>query len=541
MSKNGIHKTNNNDDSNSIPLLQLNQTTCLVPTPNSLSLYKNTKYCDLIKSKNYMFTNSLGDSNSILNFGLHSALPSLTSIPFNNSSIDNSNTSLNELKLTIQTNNSPTTPIIHIDSEPIDNFFQASNNSTTPLMTSFLQQQNSLELTPFKKKDIHEDTSAFNSFKTDVTYLDSHCVTSSSNNQEQLKIYQQTFKQLPNGNYIKLRYKNLGKSGLRVSQLGLGTWVTFGSQISDETAEDILTTAYENGINIFETCEVYAGGKAELTLGRILKKKNWRRSSYIICIKIYLGGKAETEKGLSRKHIIEGVRASLDRLQLDYVDIAFANKPDALTPMEEIVRAFTHLINTDKCFYWGTSRWNSTEIMEAYSVARQFNLIPPICEQSEYNLFQREQAELYLPELYSRIGLGTMAWSPLASGFITGKYEYTIPHESRAALRGYGWLKERIQSDDGKKKQAKLKELQSIADKLNCTLAQLALAWCLKNETVNCVLLGASTVEQLIENIQSIQVVPKLTLALMNEIDKILGNKPALLVMNSSKSDNLHK
>lgn len=180
---------------------------------------------------------------------------------------------------------------------------------------------------------------------------------------------------------------------------------------------------------------MYAGGKAEQALGRVLKKKNWKRSSYIVCTKIYIGGKAETEKGLSRKHIIEGVKASLERLQLEYVDIVFANKPDATTPMEEIVRAFTHLINTDKTFYWATSRWNSMEIMEAYSVARQFNLIPPICEQAEYNLFQRDEVELQMPDMFTRIGIGTMTWSPLACGFLSGKYDDGIPIHSRASLK----------------------------------------------------------------------------------------------------------
>lgn len=325
---------------------------------------------------------------------------------------------------------------------------------------------------------------------------------------------------------ISMVYKNLGRNGLRISQLGLGTWVTFGGQISDDIAEELITIAYENGINLFDTAEVYAAGKAEITLGKILKKKKWKRSSYIVSTKLYWGGKAETEKGLSRKHIIEGLRASLDRLQLPYVDIVFANKPDSSVPMEEIVRSFTQVINDNLCFYWGTSRWSPMEIMEAYSVARQFNLIPPICEQPEYNLFQREKIEALLPDVIQKIGIGTMAWSPLASGILSGKYDDGVPLHSRATLKGYGWLKEKVLSEEGRKQQNKLRELTIIATSFECTIAQLAIAWCLKNENVHCVLLGASTAEQLYENLNSLHVVSKLTPAVMADIDRILGNKP---------------
>uniref|UniRef100_A0A674MSS2 Voltage-gated potassium channel subunit beta-2 n=1 Tax=Takifugu rubripes TaxID=31033 RepID=A0A674MSS2_TAKRU len=230
-------------------------------------------------------------------------------------------------------------------------------------------------------------------------------------------------------------YRNLGKSGLRVSCLGLGTWVTFGGQITDEMAEQLMTLAYENGINLFDTAEVYAAGKAEVVLGNIIKKKGWRRSSLVITTKIFWGGKAETERGLSRKHIIEGLKASLERLQLDYVDVVFANRPDPNTPMEETVRAMTHVINQGMAMYWGTSRWSPMEIMEAYSVARQFNQIPPICEQAEYHMFQREKVEVQLPELFHKIGVGAMTWSPLACGIISGKYDGRVPPYSRASLK----------------------------------------------------------------------------------------------------------
>ncbi|MCJ8744655.1 hypothetical protein PDJAM_G00121190 [Pangasius djambal] len=321
-------------------------------------------------------------------------------------------------------------------------------------------------------------------------------------------------------------YRNLGKSGLRVSCLGLGTWVTFGGQITDEMAEQLMTLAYENGINLFDTAEVYAAGKAEVVLGNIIKKKGWRRSSLVITTKIFWGGKAETERGLSRKHIIEGLKASLERLQLDYVDVVFANRPDPNTPMEETVRAMTHVINQGMAMYWGTSRWSPMEIMEAYSVARQFNQIPPICEQAEYHMFQREKVEVQLPELFHKIGVGAMTWSPLACGIISGKYDSGVPPYSRASLKGYQWLKDKILSEEGRRQQTKLKELQAIAERLGCTLPQLAIAWCLRNEGVSSVLLGASNTEQLMENIGAIQVLPKLSSSIVHEVDSILGNKP---------------
>ncbi|XP_057355426.1 voltage-gated potassium channel subunit beta-1 isoform X1 [Manis pentadactyla] len=321
-------------------------------------------------------------------------------------------------------------------------------------------------------------------------------------------------------------HRNLGKSGLRVSCLGLGTWVTFGGQISDEIAERLMTIAYDSGVNLFDTAEVYAAGKAEVILGSIIKKKGWRRSSLVITTKLYWGGKAETERGLSRKHIIEGLKGSLQRLQLEYVDVVFANRPDSNTPMEEIVRAMTHVINQGMALYWGTSRWSATEIMEAYSVARQFNMIPPVCEQAEYHLFQREKVEVQLPELYHKIGVGAMTWSPLACGIISGKYGNGVPESSRASLKCYQWLKERIVSEEGRKQQNKLKDLSPIAERLGCTLPQLAVAWCLRNEGVSSVLLGSSTPEQLIENLGAIQVLPKMTSHVVNEIDNILRNKP---------------
>uniref|UniRef100_A0A2K5DA27 Voltage-gated potassium channel subunit beta-2 n=1 Tax=Aotus nancymaae TaxID=37293 RepID=A0A2K5DA27_AOTNA len=311
-------------------------------------------------------------------------------------------------------------------------------------------------------------------------------------------------------------YRNLGKSGLRVSCLGLGeNMVTFGGQITDEMAEQLMTLAYDNGINLFDTAEVYAAGKAPKPLA----------TSHVVGLFF----RAETERGLSRKHIIEGLKASLERLQLEYVDVVFANRPDPNTPMEETVRAMTHVINQGMAMYWGTSRWSSMEIMEAYSVARQFNLTPPICEQAEYHMFPglRRSGAFQVPELFHKIG-GHLGWAPNAGrlwacGIVFWQVDSGIPPYSRASLK---WLKDKILSEEGRRQQAKLKELQALAERLGCTLPQLAIAWCLRNEGVSSVLLGASNADQLMENIGAIQVLPKLSSSIIHEIDSILGNKP---------------
>ena len=322
-------------------------------------------------------------------------------------------------------------------------------------------------------------------------------------------------------------YRNLGKSGLRVSCIGLGTWTTFGNQISDELAENLVTIAYENGVNLFDCAEVYAGGKAEIILGSILKKKKWRRSSYIISTKLFWGGMAETERGLSRKHIIEGLHGSLKRLQLSYVDIVFANKYDPNTDMLEIVRAFTFLINQGLAMYWGTSRWTAAQIMEACLIARQFNLIEPVAEQAEYNFFQREFVEVQIPSLAEKLGIGSLSWSPLAGGIISGKYMETLPAGARAGLNGFSWLKERIFSEAGRCQQADLKKIQIIADRLGCTLAQLAIAWCLRYQTNSGVLIGATSVEQLYENLKSLNLLANMSADILKVIDDTLGNAPS--------------
>uniref|UniRef100_A0A3Q1AIM7 Voltage-gated potassium channel subunit beta-1 n=1 Tax=Amphiprion ocellaris TaxID=80972 RepID=A0A3Q1AIM7_AMPOC len=297
------------------------------------------------------------------------------------------------------------------------------------------------------------------------------------------------------GKHTGMKYRNLGKSGLRVSCLGL---------------EQLMTIAYESGVNLFDTAEVYAGG-------------SHRAVFLYLFLQFYRRSSLSTNSSFHDQQCLKG---SLQRMQLEYVDVVFANRPDSNTPMEEIVRAMTYVINQGMAMYWGTSRWTAMEIMEAYSVARQFNLIPPVCEQAEYHLFQREKVEVQLPELYHKIGVGAMTWSPLACGIITGKYENGIPESSRASMKSYQWLKEKIVSEDGRKQQAKLKELNHIAEKLGCTLPQLAVAWCLRNEGVSSVLLGTSNPEQLTENLGAIQVLPKMTSHVVSEIDHILGNRP---------------
>uniref|UniRef100_A0A1I8GG73 Aldo_ket_red domain-containing protein n=1 Tax=Macrostomum lignano TaxID=282301 RepID=A0A1I8GG73_9PLAT len=337
---------------------------------------------------------------------------------------------------------------------------------------------------------------------------------------------QQHQQQNPEGLYrldTKLHYNNLGRTGLRVSRIGLGTWVTFAGQIDDSVADDLLTLAYACGINLFDTAEVYASGGAEELLGRLLQQKPWRRSSYVISTKIHQwGGAAASEGGLSRKRIVEGLRDSLRRLRMTYVDLVFASRPDPGTPMEEIVRAFTFCINQGWAFYWGTSRWTPVEIMEAHSVSRQFNLIPPSAEQLEYNLLQRDKLQSHLPELQSRLGLGAVTFSPLACGILSGKYEGGVPVGSRASVPGYSWLRDKILSEEGRLQQQMLRQLSPVCEQLSCSLAQLSIAWCLSNADAHCVLLGASCAAQLYEDILALTLAPRLTPELLAEIDCIL-------------------
>ena len=325
-----------------------------------------------------------------------------------------------------------------------------------------------------------------------------------------------------------MEYRFLGSSGIKVSALSFGSWVTFSDQIDEESAAACMKAAYEAGVNFFDTAEVYARGRAETMMGSIIRKAGWKRSDLVVSTKIFWGGRGPNDNGLSRKHIIEGIEASLKRLQMDYADLVFCHRPDPLTPIEETVRAMTHIIHQGKAFYWGTSEWSAEQITSAYHIAREERLIPPTMEQPEYNMFHRERVEKeYLP-LYNKIGLGTTVWSPLASGLLTGKYNDGIPEATRITLRGYQWLKQRFEGPEAEAKLEKVRKLALVASRLGVTMAQLALAWCLKNPHVSSVITGASRAEQVAENMKAIGAMKKLGGEAMIRIEKILDNKPTL-------------
>ncbi|XP_047351966.1 voltage-gated potassium channel subunit beta-2 isoform X2 [Vespa velutina] len=325
-----------------------------------------------------------------------------------------------------------------------------------------------------------------------------------------------------------IRYRNLGKSGLRVSNVGLGTWTTFGvgGCGNEETAEAVVALAYDSGINVFDLSEAHSGHRAEIQFGRILLRRAWNRSSYVVTTKIYWNTKTEG-RGLSRKHIIESVQASLVRLQLSYIDIVMIHKVDPMCPMEEIVRAMNYVISKGWVMYWGTSRWSPVEIMEAYTNCRQFNCVTPIVEQAEYHLFYREKPELYMPELYNKIGVGLMAWSTVTIGMVSSKPEDCgVSFLSRSSYKEYAW-KDKSADDETRKYSDKLRDVCALAERLGCSFGQLAIAWSLKNESVQCLLLGASNIDQLYESLQSLQLIPKLNATVMSEIERILDNKPS--------------
>jgi len=324
-----------------------------------------------------------------------------------------------------------------------------------------------------------------------------------------------------------MEYRRLGSSGLQVSALSLGAWVTYGGQVGLDTAYECMTAAYDAGVNFFDNAEVYANGNAEIVMGKVIQKTGWKRSDLIVSTKLFWGGNGPNDQGLSRKHLIEGLHASLKRLQMDYVDLLFCHRPDPQTPIEETVWTMTQFINQGKAFYWGTSEWSATQIMEAYAVARREHLIPPTMEQPEYNMFHRERVEREYARLYREIGLGTTIWSPLASGMLTGKYNNGVPEGSRMALEGYEWLLKRLNSENGKEQIAKVRQLSTIADELGCSTAQLALAWCLKNPNVSTVITGASRGSQVQENMKALDVSSQLMPEVLEQIEKVLNNKPA--------------
>ena len=322
-----------------------------------------------------------------------------------------------------------------------------------------------------------------------------------------------------------MEYNNLGKSGLQISRLSLGSWLTFGKQIGDDVAERLMDIAYENGINFFDNAEIYARGKSEEVMGAILKKKNWSRDSYIVSSKVFFGngGQLPTQKGLSRKHIFEACEQALKRFQLDYLDLFLCHRPDKQTPIEETVWSMHQLIMQGKILYWGTSEWSAQEIMEAHMFAKQNHLIGPIVEQPEYNMFTRQKVEVEFSQIYKTVGLGTTIWSPLASGILSGKYNHEFPSDTRLGMEGLDWLKEKnftVERIDV------VKKLSALAADLNMSLPVLGLSWCLKNPNVSTVILGASKEHQLKENLTSLEAKEKLTPEIMEQIEGILSNKP---------------
>ncbi len=323
-----------------------------------------------------------------------------------------------------------------------------------------------------------------------------------------------------------MNYRRLGSAGLKVSELSLGSWISFGSQLDDDLALEVMTVAYDAGVNFFDNAEAYAAGRSEEIMGRVLKRAGWRRASYVISTKFYWGlNDGPNERNtLNRKYLMQAIDGSLKRLQLDYIDLVFCHRPDPNTPVEETVRAMHDMIAQGKALYWGTSEWSAEQIMHAWQVAERHHLHKPQMEQPQYNMLTRDKVERELRRLYTELGLGLTTWSPLAAGLLTGKYSAGVPADSRAALPGYDWLRNRV-SDEAQL--AKVRALQPVADELGCTLAQLALAWCLKNPNVSTVITGASRVSQVHENMKALAFSSQLTADVMTLIDEILGNKPA--------------
>jgi voltage-dependent potassium channel beta subunit len=317
-----------------------------------------------------------------------------------------------------------------------------------------------------------------------------------------------------------MNYRRLGRSGLKVSELSFGSWVTYGNQLGEAAARECMAAAYDAGVNFFDNAEVYAKGNAESIMGEALKRLGWRRSSFILSTKFFWGlHDGPNEKNtLNRKYLRQAIDGSLKRLQLDYVDIVFCHRPDPETPIEETVWALHSMIEAGKALYWGTSEWSAADIMAAWQIAERHHLHKPVAEQPQYNLFHRDRVEHEYARLYDDLGLGVTTWSPLASGLLTGKYNAGVPSDSRAAVKGYEWLAERVQDSA---KLAKVRALAPIAQQLSCTLAQVALAWCLKNPHVSTVITGASRPSQVTENMQAQQVVARLSPEVMARIDAI--------------------
>jgi voltage-dependent potassium channel beta subunit len=326
-----------------------------------------------------------------------------------------------------------------------------------------------------------------------------------------------------------MEYRRLGRSGLKLSALSYGSWVSFSFQLDDSAAEACMKAAYDAGVNFFDNAEIYAEGESEKMMGRILRKQGWGRDTYCVSSKAYWGGDLPTQRGLSRKHLHDACHTALRRLQVDYLDLYFCHRPDLETPIEETVRAMHDLVQQGKVLYWGTSEWSGQQIQEAYGLARQHGLTPPTMEQPQYSMLVRDRVERDYHPLYQEIGLGTTIWSPLASGILTGKYNRGVPNGSRMSLPDYAWLKEQIfDSEEGQANIRKAQELERVARELGISMAQMAIAWCLKNRNVSTVILGASNVGQLTENLASLEKTELLTDSVMDKIEAVLGNRPEL-------------
>jgi len=326
-----------------------------------------------------------------------------------------------------------------------------------------------------------------------------------------------------------MEYRRMGRSGLQLSVLSFGSWVTFHKQINDGIADELMGVAYDNGINFFDNAEAYALGESEKMMGRVLKNKNWDRTSYTISSKAYFGWRGKNNKpnqtGLSRKHLTEACHEALQRLQTDYLDIYFCHRPDTNVPIEEVVWTMHNLVQQGKILYWGTSQWSGAEIMEAHKVAQQYHLMAPTVEQPQYNLFERFKMEQdYLP-VFNNVGMGTTIWSPLAAGFLTGKYNNGIPEGSRLAIEGFDWLKDRWIQEP---KLEKVKKLSVLANELGVSLAALSIAWTIKNPHVTTAILGATNKQQLEQNLKALEVTALVSNEVLEKIEAILQNKPVM-------------
>ncbi len=321
-----------------------------------------------------------------------------------------------------------------------------------------------------------------------------------------------------------MNYRRLGKTGLKVSELSYGSWVTFSFQLGLDEATNIMKLAYENGVNFFDNAEAYASGESEIIMGEAIKNLGWSRDSFIVSSKVFWGGEKPTQRGLSHKHIVDACHAALGRLQLDYLDLYFCHRPDPETPIEETVRAMHTLIMQGKICYWGTSEWSAKEIKEAYKISKEYYLTPPSMEQPQYNMFEREKMEKEYTEIFQTEKMGTTIWSPLASGLLTGKYMKGMPINTRTSLKNYKFIKDSFESEEYKMRHEKVRQLDQLSNDLNIPLVNLALGWCLKNDNVSTVILGASKAEQLNQNLKTLDYMDLINDDAMEKIEKILQN-----------------